>query len=447
MKTLIIILMVALLASGCQNKMTNETIVFTEDNLATTPSAAETDPPAAQIKITAKGREYAIEEIQQGILKAFQTELYYAGNDGLHLNRDLILGKTLIYDLVFVDDQYLPYVLMIVNNLEHPLSTAEEPLYRFGIAFSEQGMEEKFYTFGTASEKELNYMTKSRGEVYLGSYSLHISEIIKPQHELMSEEWKRQAETAIQQYMDKNDFYSEKEKNLAPGKYHVYIKGFSKGDVDTVIIFEHENGNVYQGDYYFVHDISAESSANLNHVELIEDPSESYAQWLDKVRESAAINMEYYVQPVSESGKDTSQTEEETPPLSEEPTGKDEQNNMVEGTLIVNGKQIDSQFTCVDSESLNVHFSLTAVLEAVGAKVQQNGAEFVITYGDNSTTINTEDPLWEFPIPPGATNCVREIIAGELVIDSISVEGFLKNFLCADIEVQYSTATVMINQN
>ena len=153
------------------------------------------------------------------------------------------------------------------------------------------------------------------------------------------------------------------------------------------------------------------------------------------------------VQPVSESGKDTSQTEEETPPLTEEPTGKDEQNNMVEGTLIVNGKQIDSQFTCVDSESLNVHFSLTAVLEAVGAKVQQNGAEFVITYGDNSTTINTEDPLWEFPIPPGATNCVREIIAGELVIDSISFEGFLKNFLCADIEVQYSTATVMINQN
>lgn len=295
MKELMIILIVALLVSGCQSKVPNGANVSTRDNLITVPSITETIPQSTQIKITAKGREYAIEEIQQGILKAFQTELYYAGNDGLHLNRDLILGKTLIYDLVFVDDQYLPYVLMIVNNLEHPLSTAEEPLYRFGIAFSEQGMEEKFYTFGTASEKELNYMTKSRGEVYLGSYSLHISEIIKPQHELMSEEWKRQAETAIQQYMDKNDFYSEKEKNLAPGKYHVYIKGFSKGDVDTVIIFEHENGSIYQGHYYFVHDIAEKLSADLNHVELIADPSESYDQWLDKVRESAALHIEYLV--------------------------------------------------------------------------------------------------------------------------------------------------------
>ena len=289
-------MIVALLISGCHRNTSHATLTSTVNTSATTPVTAETIPQSVQIKVTAKGREYAIEEIRQGILKAFHTEFYYAGNDALHLNRNLILNKALTYDLVFVEDQFLPYVLLIVNNLDHPLSTEEEPLYSFGIAFSEQGMEEKFYTYGTAASNTLAYMTEDRDEVYLGSYSLRVSEIAKPQHEQMSEEWKQRAEAAIQLYMDKNDFYSEKEKNLEPGKYQVYIKGFSKGDVDSIIIFEHENGNVYQGFYYFVHGISEAQPADLNHVELVADPSDSYDQWLEKVREGAALHMEYWVQ-------------------------------------------------------------------------------------------------------------------------------------------------------
>ena len=292
--TMVICLLIAMTA--CRRNVPGATVASTGDTQKTAPSNAETNPPSMQIKITAKGREYAIEEIRQGILKAFHTEFYYAGNDALHLNRNLILNKTLTYDLVFVEDQFLPYVLLIVNNLEHPLSTEEEPLYSFGIAFSEQGMEEKFYTYGTAASNTLAYMTEDRDEVYLGSYSLRVSEIAKPQHEQMSEEWKQRAEAAIQLYMDKNDFYSEKEKNLEPGKYQVYIKGFSKGDVDSIIIFEHENGNVYQGFYYFVHGISEAQPADLNHVELVADPSDGYGQWLEKVREGAALHMEYWVQ-------------------------------------------------------------------------------------------------------------------------------------------------------
>jgi len=285
----LLLLVLLMLLTGCRGNVPSGTVASTGDTPTTTQSA--------QIKITAKGREYSVEEIQEGILKAFNTEFYYAGNGHVHLNRNLILNKTLNYDLVFVDHEFLPYVLLIVNNLEHPLSTEEEPLYSFGIAFSEQGMEEKFYTIGTVTRTELTYMTEVRGETYLGSYSLHITEIVKPQHEQMSEEWKQRAEAAIRRYMDKNDFSSEKEKNLEPGKYHVYIKGFSKGDVDSVIVFEHENGNVYEGGYYFVHDISETLPADLNHVELVEDPSDSYyKKWLDKVRENAALHMEYWVQ-------------------------------------------------------------------------------------------------------------------------------------------------------
>jgi len=278
------------------------TLASTTNTPATTPSIAETIPQSVQIKITAKGKEYSIEDIQRGILKAFHTEFYYASDDNLHLNRKLILSKTLTYDLVFVDDQFLPYVLLIVNNLEHPLSTEEKPLYSFGIAFSEQGMEEKFYTYGTTSSNTLAYMTEDRDEVYLGSYSLHINEIAKPQHEQMSNEWKKQAEAAIQRYMEKNDFYSEKEKNLEPGKYSVYIKGFSKGDIDSIIVFEHENGNIYQGFYYFVHSISTELPADLNHVEFVANSSGSYKEWVDKVRESPALHMEYWVQSTQRQG-------------------------------------------------------------------------------------------------------------------------------------------------
>lgn len=296
MKSLLSILTVILLVCGCQRSAPNATVATTGDNTTLPPSTAETTTPSVKSKILAKGKEYSIEEIQQGILKAFNTEFYYASDDDVHLNRNLILNKALEYDLVFVDDGVQSYVILIVNNLEHPLSTEEKPLYSFGVAFSKQGMAEKFHSFGKQPRDALTFMTEERGGVYLGNYSLHISEITKPQHEQMSDEWKWLAEAAIRRYMDKNDFYGEKDKNLQPGKYHIHIKGFAVGDTDTTVVFEHEDGDVYQGFYYFVHDISKDTPADLNHVELVSELNANYAEWIEKVRENATLSMEYSVQ-------------------------------------------------------------------------------------------------------------------------------------------------------
>lgn len=252
-----------------------------------TQAPTESIPPSVQEKITVKGRAYSVEEIRQGILRAFHTEFYYAPNDTPHLNRDIILNKTLNYDLVFVDDS-LPHILLIVNNLEHPLSTEEKPLYCFGVAFSERGMEEKFYIFGTAGADTLAYMTELCEEVYLGSYSLCISEIEKPRHEQMSEEWKQRAKTVLQQYMDTNKFSSETEKNLESGRYHVYIKGFAQSDTDTSVIFEHENGTVYESHYHFVHDATGgPSPASIENIS---------PDCLEKIKLNAAFEMVYEVE-------------------------------------------------------------------------------------------------------------------------------------------------------
>ena len=187
-------------------------------------------------------------------------------------------------------------MLLCVNNMEHPLSTEEEPKIMFGVAFSDYGMAEEFCTFGATSEEEFENIVDSRGTVYLGKHTMCIGEISKPEHEQMSAEWVQAAKSAIRLYMDKNDFHYEAEKNLAPGNYRVYVKGFSKGDTDSRIIFEHENGSLYEGLYYFVHDISQDSVADLNHVALVSEPDEAYMQRLAKVRENAALIMEYSVQ-------------------------------------------------------------------------------------------------------------------------------------------------------
>ena len=45
-----------------------------------------------------------------------------------------------------------------------------------------------------------------------------------------------------------------------------------------------------------MHDISQDSVADLNHVALVSEPDEAYMQRLAKVRENAALIMEYSVQ-------------------------------------------------------------------------------------------------------------------------------------------------------
>lgn len=119
-------------------------------------------------------------------------------------------------------------------------------------------------------------------------------------------------------------------------------------------------------------------------------------------------------------------------------------NDMVKATLEINGTVVESQYTYIDSQSNNSHFSLTAALKAMGAEIVHGNSEISITFEGNTVTINTEEPLWGIPIPPGVTNSTREIIDNELIIDSNSIQGFFKKIMKAKIEVDYDAAIVSI---
>jgi len=100
-------------------------------------------------------------------------------------------------------------------------------------------------------------------------------------------------------YMDENDFHNDKEKDLQPGKYMIYVQGFGKGDLDSRIFFEHESGRIYEGFYYFVHTNDGEGPADLNHVSSeVYDLYGMSAEYYEKVKLNAALQMEYSVAPL-----------------------------------------------------------------------------------------------------------------------------------------------------
>ena len=198
---------------------------------------------------------------------------------------------------MFVRDYNSSYAVLLFNNLEHPLSTKEEPKYcMFGIAFTKYGIESTFYAYGARDPDDFAYYTEECNAEYLGRYSMCITEITKPQHEQMSDEWKQLAEDAIKQYIAEEDVVGNKHYPLEPGKYCVYIKGFSEADQDTTIYFEHEQGKIYEGFYYFVHNISKDRPADLNHVRPYFEPSERDETMLKKIRENAALVIECQVE-------------------------------------------------------------------------------------------------------------------------------------------------------
>ena len=182
------------------------------------------------------------------------------------------------------------------TNIEHPLSTTQNPLlYKFGVNVTECGLQSNFCEQSHVRSQADNSTSLLEGADYLGNYSMYINKIKQPKHEAMSSQWKKQAEKALQLYMDRNDFYSVKEKNLPRGKYNVYIQGFSKCDIDSTVVFEHENGQVYLGRYYFVHDIPDGEPADLNKVALVESADAHLVNFLGKLRQHAAVSMEYVV--------------------------------------------------------------------------------------------------------------------------------------------------------
>lgn len=83
---------------------------------------------------------------------------------------------------------------------------------------------------------------------------------------------------------------------LPEGNYTVYVQKFFESDKDTSILFEYENGDIYMGDYYFIHEVSGENPADLNKVELYEySDEETFKKYIEKVRLDPAVSLEYTV--------------------------------------------------------------------------------------------------------------------------------------------------------
>ena len=306
-KIFLSILLSLCLLCGCTNDYSensssiNTAISTTKQNKT---GSIETDEQKDEDKyIEVNGKKLTVDEIITQIPTTINNMLYYSGNysesNNMFFNKDLILNKQLNYKLYGYYpisspnsnlDIHLPEVRLVFTDMEHPLSTEDNPkLYYITIKVTENGLQSTFFSGYHISK------TETPG-IFLGSYSLCIDEIVAPKHEVMSEEWKTNVEKALRLYMDENDFWAYAEDNLEIGNYKVYIKGFSANDTDTNIIFEHENGNVYEGFYYFVHHVSGERSADLNKVALIEwDNDEGFQAYLERVKQNATFSMEYEV--------------------------------------------------------------------------------------------------------------------------------------------------------
>ena len=275
--------------------------------------AAENSNPvkkesSPQNSITVNDKTFSVEEINEGIKSTFNSVLYYHGDNDtspyLTANKNLLLNKEIEYELYFEPNSkkgedafvFAPKIYFAITNVEHPLSTKENPqLYEFGIDITEKGLRSDFSYQSRISKGETYSFIKDE-TVYLGSHSFLIKEIEKPLYEQMNKEWVENAESAIRLYMDKNDFYGDSQDNLAAGKYSVYVQSFFESDKDSTIVFENENGSIYVGEYYFVHNVSGGSPANLNRVELIESADKNeFKTYLEKLRLDSAVSMEYTV--------------------------------------------------------------------------------------------------------------------------------------------------------
>lgn len=237
-------------------------------------------------------------ELCRQIENTMNTVLYYCNDDE---TSKLLLNRQLEYALYFLPGEtpynyvFPPKLRIVIENIPHPRSTASESLfYDFQIEITEKGVASDFCASSSSSHDEINRIGE-HGEILLGHYSMCLPTVFKPSGETMSQEWADAAERALQLYMDQNDFYVEKEDNLPSGKYRVYIRGFTAADRNSRVYFEHEDGRVYEGFYYFVHEISTERRADLNHVKLAAYEEENFGVYFERVKNSAALRIEYLV--------------------------------------------------------------------------------------------------------------------------------------------------------
>lgn len=283
MKKIIVLLTITIMCfTGCQS------------NTLAQPDDTGTYPEFVMIGDTA----FSISQLNAGIQDAFHNTIYYHSRwaDGRFTN------CLLEYELYFSrnKDPNSPHlVVLLITNVDHPLSRAEEPLqYLFGINITELGMQSDFHIQmhipAGSNVKDHYYYGFYISETYLGSYSMEINCNEKPIHEEVSEQWKDSAEAAIRLYMEGNDFYSAADGILPQGKYRVYIQGFFPADESADIVFQHEDGRLFIGRYLFVHDINPEERADLNHVAPVADVA-YYEDYMNKLQATAVLTMDYEI--------------------------------------------------------------------------------------------------------------------------------------------------------
>ena len=285
MKLIIIFVLLPIIIFGCNND---------------TPTESAKNTRTGQT-IVINETQFTLEQINMQIQEKINNDVYYSGysteSDNIFLNRDLFLNQLLEYKLYYVPAQADPLQLLIdpaeiqivITNLVHPLSATKGQRYLYQIAFNinETGLQSNCMYRNISAEAEPD-------GVFLGNFSMYFSELTKPQHEVMSDDWKERARAALALYMDRNDFSAIDNYNLPAGNYCVYIAGFSEADTDATVIFKHEDGSIYQGTYYFIHDISGDHPADLNRVTLVGD-ADAMEEYITRLQDNAALSMEYKI--------------------------------------------------------------------------------------------------------------------------------------------------------
>ncbi len=313
---LLLILVSILLLCSCQNivgaindaasTQPQKTDIVSTAGVIAQPEVTE---PGTANSVKVGGRTFSVEEINAGIRDTLNNLWYLYGDDStseyISSNKDLLLGKDIEYNLYLhlgpgyasssgIYDEASPKSLYIVITNIKPLSSTEEKplLYTFALHITEGGVQSDFYTENKLPPESANdgYYQGHDEMIYLGHYTMRIDEVTKPQYEEMDSKWVESVTRSIKLYMDAHGGGFE------PGNYHVYVKKFFKGDTDSIIFFEHENGNIYSAFYYFVHE-TGDYEADLNHLELDEylNSDELYKEYYEKIKSDPAVSLEYSV--------------------------------------------------------------------------------------------------------------------------------------------------------
>lgn len=306
----IIIVFIALLVvciTGCESSNTSISQYDLQSELPRISNATEPDDNLDEFVIYVDDRGYTVEDINAGIKNAFNEQLYYHGeydSDYILTNKDIIQGKNVEYDLYLCKSaEYTsPYATIYIRNIEHYQSTPENPLfYSMSIFLTKYGMPSDFNSCGPIKKDAVCDESD-----YLGKYSMRIDEIIRPNYEEIGEALEKNVKSAVQLYMNRNDFMGEEktfpegpevQTSFKTGTYNVYVKKFSEADTDSTVIFEHEDGSIYEAKYCFVHEAIETKEANLRYIFYYSaiNETDGHKSFVDKVKKDPLLCFKYVV--------------------------------------------------------------------------------------------------------------------------------------------------------